>query len=79
MEKNTTISTPPPLNFPKITFTFCALPFKTQKKILHIPSLPSSHITQTLQTLKSNLNLFKGPRGWKEEKKNKLQLNLKPT
>jgi hypothetical protein len=51
------ISTPPPLHFPKITFTSCAPPLKTQKKNLHIPSLPFSQIAQTLKTSSSKLNL----------------------
>jgi hypothetical protein len=51
------ISTPPPLHFPKITFISCAPPLKTQKKNLHIPSLPSNQIAQTLETSKSKLNL----------------------
>jgi hypothetical protein len=51
------ISTPPPLHFPKITFTSCAPPLKTQKKNLRIPSLPSSQITQTLKISSSKLNL----------------------
>jgi hypothetical protein len=57
MEKKSIISTPPLLHFPKITFTFCAPSFKTQKKNLHKPSLLSSQIAQTLKTSKLKLNL----------------------
>jgi hypothetical protein len=57
MEKKSTISTPPLLHFPKITFTFCAPSFKTQKKNPHKPSLLSSQIAQTLKISKLKLNL----------------------
>ncbi len=58
MEKKSIISTPPPLHFPKITFTsFASFP-KPPKKNPHIPSFPSSQIAQTLETSKPKLNII---------------------
>jgi hypothetical protein len=80
MEKNSTISTPPPLHFPKITFTFYAPLFKSPKQKSSHTLLLSSQITQTLETSKPKLNLVIGAKRMERgEKKQKLQPNPKPT
>jgi hypothetical protein len=62
MEKKFTISTPPPMHFPKIMFTSCptSLPKPRKKTDPHIPPLPSSQIAQTLETSISKLILVQG-------------------
>jgi len=57
MEKKFTISTPPPIHFPKITLTFCAPFFKTQNKKSSHTFTPSNQIAKTIETSKSKLNL----------------------
>ncbi len=70
MEKKFTISTPPPMHFPKITFTSCptSLPKPKKKTDPHIPPLPSSQIAQTLETSISKLILLQGAKRMEREK-----------
>jgi hypothetical protein len=70
MEKKFTISTPPPMHFPKITFTSCptSLPKPRKKTDPHIPPLPSSQIAQTLETSISKLILLQGAKRMEREK-----------
>jgi hypothetical protein len=82
MEKKFTISTPPPVHFPKITFTSCStsLPKPRKKTYPHIPPLPSTQIAQTLETSISKLILLRGAKRMEREKKlKKSQSNPKPT
>jgi hypothetical protein len=71
MEKKFTISTPPPVHFPKITFTSCStsLPKPRKKTDPHIPPLPSTQIAQTLETSISKLILLRGAKRMEREKK----------
>jgi len=70
MEKKFTISTPPPVHFPKITFTSSptSLPKPRKKNDPHIPPPPSSQIAPTLETSISKLNLFQGAKRMETEK-----------
>jgi hypothetical protein len=70
MEKKFTISTPPPMHFPKITFASgpTSLPKPGKKTDPHTPSLPSSQIAQTLETSISKLILLQGAKRMEREK-----------
>ncbi len=70
MEKKFTLLTPPPVHFPKITFTSCptSLPKPRRKTILASLHSRSSQIARTLETSISKLNLVQGVNRMEREK-----------